>query len=97
MGKQGLRIEFRYQGIISFRVVEAFEPLDPEFFFGSHPKMLRIKAERLSAAIEVRVILPHGSGVQERNAWEDLALIEARRTRYGNCHVVPTAGGDLAP
>ena len=29
IGKQGLRIEFRYQGIISFRVVEAFEPLDP--------------------------------------------------------------------
>ena len=29
VGKQGLRIEFRCQGIISYRVVEAFEPLDP--------------------------------------------------------------------
>src|SRR5271169_3466410 len=28
LGKQGLRIKFRYQGIISYRVVEAFEPLD---------------------------------------------------------------------
>jgi hypothetical protein len=28
LGKQGLRTEFRYQGIISYRVVEAFEPLD---------------------------------------------------------------------
>jgi len=27
LGKQGLPIEFRYQGIISYRVVEAFEPL----------------------------------------------------------------------
>ena len=27
LGKQGLRIKFRYQGIISYRVVEAFEPL----------------------------------------------------------------------
>ena len=26
--KQGLRTVFRYQGIISYRVVEAFEPLD---------------------------------------------------------------------
>ena len=28
LGKQGLPTEFRYQGIISYRVVEAFEPLD---------------------------------------------------------------------
>jgi hypothetical protein len=28
LGKQGLRTEFRYQGIILYRVVEAFEPLD---------------------------------------------------------------------
>ena len=28
LGKQGLRIKFRYQGIILFHVVEAFEPLD---------------------------------------------------------------------
>jgi hypothetical protein len=27
LGKQGLPTEFRYQGIISDRVVEAFEPL----------------------------------------------------------------------
>ena len=27
LGKQGLPTEFRYQGIISYRVVEAFEPL----------------------------------------------------------------------
>jgi hypothetical protein len=32
LGKQGLPTEFRYQGIISYRVVEAFEPLD----IGSH-------------------------------------------------------------
>jgi len=32
LGKQGLRTEFRYQGIISYRVVEAFEPL----IIGSH-------------------------------------------------------------
>jgi hypothetical protein len=28
LGKQGLRTEFRSQGIILYRVVEAFEPLD---------------------------------------------------------------------
>jgi len=28
LGKQGLCGEFRYQGTISYRVVEAFEPLD---------------------------------------------------------------------
>ena len=28
LGKQSLRTEFRYQSIISYRVVEAFEPLD---------------------------------------------------------------------
>jgi hypothetical protein len=28
LGKQGLRTEFRYQGIISYRVVEAFEPVN---------------------------------------------------------------------
>jgi hypothetical protein len=28
LGKQGLRIKFRYQGIITYRVVEAFEPLN---------------------------------------------------------------------
>jgi hypothetical protein len=28
LGKQGLCSEFRYQGTISYRVVEAFEPLD---------------------------------------------------------------------
>jgi hypothetical protein len=27
IGKQRLRIEFRYQGIIAYRVVETFEPL----------------------------------------------------------------------
>jgi hypothetical protein len=27
LGKQGLPTKFRYQGIISYRVVEAFEPL----------------------------------------------------------------------
>jgi hypothetical protein len=27
LGKHGLPTEFRYQGIISYRVVEAFEPL----------------------------------------------------------------------
>ena len=32
LGKQGLPTEFRYQGIISYRVVEAFEPL----IIGSH-------------------------------------------------------------
>ena len=32
LGKHGLPTEFRYQGIILYRVVEAFEPLD----IGSH-------------------------------------------------------------